>query len=130
MSIRFRKSINLGGGARINISRSGVGGSIGTTGARITKTANGRTRKTLSIAGTGISYVSESGSKKEKRKSSNNAAAPATPYKTFSVLLKVASVVMVLLGILLTLAVPSVGIMSIIIGICEWFVGKRLSAKV
>lgn len=37
MGLRFRKSINLGGGAKINLSKSGVGYSIGTKGARITK---------------------------------------------------------------------------------------------
>lgn len=72
MGLRFRKSINLGG-ARINISKSGVGGSIGTKGARITKTANGRTRKTVGIPGTGISYVTESSSK--KKGTQNNAKA-------------------------------------------------------
>lgn len=128
MGIRIRKGINLGGGARINLSKSGIGGSIGTKGARITKTANGRTRKTLSVAGTGISYVSESGSKKVRRKKSNEAA--ATPYKAFSVLLKVLSVVMALIGALLIFVVPSVGIVSITMGISEWFLSKWLSIKV
>ena len=64
MGFRYRKSINLGGGFRINLSKSGVGYSWGTKGFRITKTANGKTRKTYSIPGTGISYSTESGSKK------------------------------------------------------------------
>lgn len=64
MGFRYRKSINLGKGFRVNISKSGIGYSYGVKGARITKTANGRTRQTLSIPGTGISYVSESGSQK------------------------------------------------------------------
>ena len=63
MGMRFRKSFNLGG-ARINLSKSGVGGSIGVKGARITKTANGRTRKTYGIPGTGITHVSESSKKR------------------------------------------------------------------
>ena len=63
MGIRYRKSINLGGGFRINISKSGIGYSWGTKGYRYTKTARGTTRKTYSIPGTGISYVEESGGK-------------------------------------------------------------------
>lgn len=59
MGFRFRKSINVGGGFRINLSKSGVGYSFGVPGYRITKTATGRTRKTISIPGTGISYVEE-----------------------------------------------------------------------
>lgn len=64
MGFRFRKSINLGGGVRINLSKSGVGYSVGTKGLRVTKTADGKTRTTASIPGTGISHVSETGKKK------------------------------------------------------------------
>ncbi len=64
MGFRFRKSINLGGGVRINLSKSGVGYSVGTKGLRVTKTADGKTRTTTSIPGTGISHVSETGKKK------------------------------------------------------------------
>ena len=64
MGLRFRKSINLGGGFKINLSKSGIGYSWGVKGFRATKTARGTTRRTASIPGTGISYVSESGKKK------------------------------------------------------------------
>lgn len=60
MGWRYRKSINLGGGFRINLSKSGIGYSWGVKGFRLTKTASGRTRTTYSIPGTGISYVDES----------------------------------------------------------------------
>ena len=73
MGFRFRKSINSGP-FRINISKSGIGASVGVPGARLTKTATGRTRKTLSIPGTGISYVTESGGKRKKRAPASTAA--------------------------------------------------------
>jgi len=62
MGFKFRKSINLGGGFRVNLSKSGVGYSWGTKGVRYTKTAKGKRRSTMSIPGTGMSFVSESGS--------------------------------------------------------------------
>lgn len=68
MGIRYRKSINLGGGARMNLSKSGIGFSVGTKGARLTKTAKGTTRSTLSIPGSGISYVSETGKSGKRQK--------------------------------------------------------------
>lgn len=37
MGINFRKSINLGGGFRINLSKSGIGYSWGVKGFRVTK---------------------------------------------------------------------------------------------
>ncbi len=66
MGVRFRKSINLGGGFRINISKSGIGYSWGVKGFRVTKTANGRIRTTSSIPGTGISYSQEYGHSQNK----------------------------------------------------------------
>lgn len=65
MGFRFRKSLNLGP-FRINFSKSGVGYSVGGKGFRVTKTATGKTRTTVSIPGTGISYVQETGSKGRK----------------------------------------------------------------
>lgn len=61
MGWRYRKSINLGGGFRINLSKSGIGYSWGFPGYRHTYSANGTQRKTYSIPGTGISYVEGSG---------------------------------------------------------------------
>ena len=68
MGFRYRKSINLGGGFRINLSKSGVGYSWGTKGYRITKTANGKIRRTYSIPGTGLSYVSETGQNRNNQR--------------------------------------------------------------
>ncbi len=71
MGFRFRKSINLGGGFRINLSKSGIGYSWGTKGYRVTKTAHGTTRRTYSIPRTGISWVDETGGKHRNRSRSN-----------------------------------------------------------
>lgn len=72
VGLQFRKSINLGGGLRINISKSGIGFSWGTKGFRISKTAKGKVRTTASIPGTGISYTQEHGSKKKSGKGSKS----------------------------------------------------------
>ena len=73
MGFRYRKSINLGGGFRINLSKHGVGYSWGVPGYRVTKTATGRTRKTYSIPGTGLGYIEESsGTKNNKQKNTEN----------------------------------------------------------
>ena len=70
MGLRFRKNIKIGP-ARINLSKSGVGYSVGTKGFRVTKTAKGTVRTTASIPGTGISHVTETNSKKNKNSEPN-----------------------------------------------------------
>lgn len=69
MGLRYRKSFNLGGGFRVNVSKSGIGYSWGGKGYRVTKTATGGTRRTFSIPGTGISWVDETGSGRQKKSS-------------------------------------------------------------
>lgn len=66
MGIRYRKSINLGGGFRVNISKSGIGYSWGVKGYRVTKTAKGTIRRTMSIPGVGVSFVEETGKRNQR----------------------------------------------------------------
>lgn len=77
MGVRYRKSINLGCGFRVNLSTSGIGYSWGVKGYRVTKKANGGTRTTVSIPGTGISYVTETSGKKAKAAASHVNATPS-----------------------------------------------------
>ena len=71
MGFRFRKSKNFGP-FRVNVSKSGIGWSVGTKGARYTKRADGKTQTTLSVPGTGISYVNVNGSGNKSSNTSNN----------------------------------------------------------
>ena len=59
MGLRFRKSLNLGKGFKLNLSKSGIGYSFGFKGFRIGKTAKGKNRKTISLPGTGLAYQTE-----------------------------------------------------------------------
>lgn len=67
MGVRYRKSINLGLGFKVNISKSGIGYSWGFPGYRKSISSLGRKRTTISIPGTGLSY-----SYSESKKASNN----------------------------------------------------------
>ena len=57
MTFRFRKSIQIIPGLRMNISPRGVGYSVGGKGFRVTRGANGRVTRTVSLPGTGMSDV-------------------------------------------------------------------------
>lgn len=68
MGLRFRKTISLLPGVRLNISKSGLGLSAGVPGLRGSINTSGRVTGTASIPGTGVSYVKtkQLGSKKKK----------------------------------------------------------------
>ncbi len=61
MGFYYRKSVNLGP-FRVNLSKSGVGYSVGGPGFRTGTSARGRRYSTFSIPGTGVGYRT-SGSK-------------------------------------------------------------------
>ena len=60
MGFRFRKSIKIAPGFRINFSKSGTSLSVGGKGFTTNFSSRG-TRQTIGIPGTGISYTSTSG---------------------------------------------------------------------
>ncbi len=62
MGFRLRKSFKMAPGIRLNVSKSGVSTSIGRKGMTI-NVGRGKTRTTVGIPGTGISYSSTSSHK-------------------------------------------------------------------
>ncbi|MFM8717863.1 MAG: DUF4236 domain-containing protein [Spartobacteria bacterium] len=55
MGFYYRKSVNLGP-FRVNLSKSGVGYSVGGRGFRVGTTSRGRKYTSFGIPGTGIAY--------------------------------------------------------------------------
>ncbi len=78
MGWNYRKSVNLGGGFRLNFSKSGVGVSGGVKGFRVSSGPRGK-RLFASIPGTGLYYTkSLGGGKSSSRKKSSSAVRPVT----------------------------------------------------
>lgn len=75
MGFKFRKSIKVAPGVKVNVTHKGVGVSAGVKGARISTGPSG-SRITTSIPGTGISYEQRIGKKKgpKQRKSATASA--------------------------------------------------------
>lgn len=71
MGFRFRRSIKLFPGLRLNLSKKGIGASVGVTGLHVSSGPSGG-RVTTSIPGTGVSFVNQlprSGKKKPASRS-------------------------------------------------------------
>ena len=82
MGFRFRKSIKLFPGVRVNLSKSGISTSIGKPGATINLSRRG-TRGTVGIPGSGISY-SETKSNSLHSSVNTNPDNPQEPTKGMS----------------------------------------------
>ena len=68
MGLRFRRSIKIAPGLKLNINKNSVGLSAGVKGAHISVNSKGRVTKSVGIPGTGISYVETSNLNKGKNK--------------------------------------------------------------
>ncbi len=71
MGFRFRRTIKILPGIKINISKSGFSTSIGGPGATINVKRGRKTKTTLGIPGTGLSHTSYSGSSNKEAESTN-----------------------------------------------------------
>jgi len=56
MGFRFQRRIRIASGIRLNLSKSGIGGSIGRTGLRLGIDAKRRRYFSVGLPGTGLSY--------------------------------------------------------------------------
>jgi hypothetical protein len=71
MGLRMRKSITISKGIRLNIGKTGTSLSTGTSGLRQTIHSSGRRTTSIGIPGTGLSYVTSSGSSNQHAPSAN-----------------------------------------------------------
>lgn len=76
MGFRLYKSVKLGKGVRLNLSKTGVGVSAGVPGARYSVHSSGRTVRTIGAPGTGVYYRKDTYSKSGRSTGSRRATAP------------------------------------------------------
>lgn len=67
MGLRFRKSIKLCKGLKLNLNKKSVGLSFGGKGAQVSLNSKGITTKTIGVPGTGLYYTSTSKVNSKKR---------------------------------------------------------------
>lgn len=82
MGLRFRKSIKIAPGLKINLNKDSVSATVGKRGAHYTINSKGKRTASVGIPGTGLSYTSTSGGSSGKSKSSHNSANARTSNNT------------------------------------------------
>ncbi|MBO3443402.1 DUF4236 domain-containing protein [Clostridium sp. CCUG 7971] len=127
MGFRFRKSINLGGGVKLNVSKKSVGLSAGVKGARVSVNSNGRKTTTVGLGNTGLSYTKSSNiinnnkvkGYKEIREvntktySEKDIKRLKLNYKVY----KISGIIFICLGLLLAIPASIFGILVALVGV-------------
>lgn len=87
MALRFRKSIKVAPGVRLNISKKSIGVSAGVKGYRKSINSSGRVTTSIGVPGTGVSYVTTKNAKKSGNPSisARSTASPSSASDTGSV---------------------------------------------
>ncbi|MGI1808888.1 DUF4236 domain-containing protein [Pediococcus pentosaceus] len=119
MGWRYRKSLNLGKYFRMNFSKSGVGWSTGFKGFRYTKKANGGTRTTNTISGTGISYVKDYPDKTKSKNSikpdiNNMSPNKNKPYKNWLIVFAIILAIILIFKLNLFKLLGSIGLIYVL----------------
>lgn len=79
MGLRFRKSIKLGGGVRLNLNKKSAGLSVGGKGFRYSANTSGRRTTAVGIPGSGLSYSRTSSGRSRGTSRSGTTSAPTRP---------------------------------------------------
>ncbi|MCE5960969.1 DUF4236 domain-containing protein [Pediococcus pentosaceus] len=119
MGWRYRKSLNLGKYFRMNFSKSGIGWSTGFKGFRCTKKANGGTRTTNTISGTGISYVKDYPDKTKSKSSikpdiNNMSPNKKKPYKNWLIVFAIILTIILIFKLNLFKLLGSIGLIYVL----------------
>ena len=67
MGLQFRKSLTICKGVKLNITKTGVGVTLGTKGCHYSINSSGRTTSTIGIPGTGLYYTNSKNLKTKKK---------------------------------------------------------------
>ncbi|WP_286121352.1 DUF4236 domain-containing protein [Pediococcus pentosaceus] len=130
MGWRYRKSLNLGKYFRMNFSKSGIGWSTGFKGFRYTKKANGGTRTTNTISGTGISYVKDYPDKTKSKNSikpdiNNMSPNKKKPYKNWLIVFAIILTIILIFKLNLFKLLGSIGLIYVLYIASYKYVLKR-----
>ena len=82
MGLRFRKSVKIAPGVRLNFGKKSTSVSLGGKGARFTINNKGKKTASFGIPGTGLYYTESIGGKKMKKRKSNNVSVQAKEIQT------------------------------------------------
>lgn len=112
MGIRFRKTVKLAPGVKLNLGKKSASISVGEKGAKYTVNTSGRQTATVGIPGTGLSYSKTMNAKNKSEKSNvpESVSEKKAYPKWLFILLLILGIPLLLFSIIMILASPVIGI--------------------
>ena len=130
MKKRFRKSIKITKGIRLNLNKNSTSVTLGKGPLKHTFNSKGRVSRSISLPHTGVYYTETIKNEKASFEDDEKFEKYLTLlYKIASVTCIIGGIIVMLGGILLLFAIPIVGIFAIGFGIAFVSIGKKYSKK-
>lgn len=122
MGIRFRKSIRIAPGVKLNLNKKSVGLTVGTKGASVTLNSKGRMTASIGVPGTGLpafKKVSKFGVLKSRHS--------GKALKRVSVIFYILGALLAVMALLLIMEEPAAGILFLAFAGLSIFMGRQYS---
>ena len=113
MAMRFRRSVKVAPGVKVNLSKKNVGVTVGSKGAHYSVNTSGRKTTTVGVPGTGVSFVDVSG-KKGGGSAQTGSVEPRLASKGTYIALLILAVLLVIFGVALLFVAPVFGVVLLI----------------
>ena len=120
MAMRFRRSVKVAPGVKVNLSKKNVGVTVGTEGAHYSVNTSGKKTTTVGVPGTGVSFVDVSSKKHQQGVGgTQTGSAERRPMSkgVYIALLVVAILWTIALGLPLLTISPALGVVLIAVGV-------------
>ena len=112
MGIRFRRSVKILPGVRLNLNKNSTSVTFGGKGAKYTVSSTGRKTASIGIPGTGVSYVTSTGGTTKGQARPRKTYSPRT-YKVCGVIMIIIAALSLLIGLI---SIAAGGVVFLLLG--------------
>lgn len=141
MGVRFRKSIKVAPGVKVNLNKKSTSVTVGGRGAHYTINSKGTKTTSVGIPGTGISYSETTSSNSSKKKTSTTTSKHPTSknipieskysaktYSIYGTLMIAIGIFIILFGLLLLTSSLLGGMFVALLGVLPFMIGRKYKA--
>lgn len=126
MKARFRKTIKITKGIKLNLNKNSTSVTLGSGSGKTTFNSNGKVTRSVSIPHTGVYYTETlKGKNTQSRNKANGKTYSPAMYRTASVSAFVWGIICLLLGLVLLVFVPLLGILVSLFGWSCFFISNN-----
>lgn len=125
MKARFRKTIRITKGIKINLNKNSTSITLGSGRRKTTFNSNGNVTRSVSFPNTGVYYTETTKGKNVQNRNNGTKKPSPTLYRISAVSAIVWGILLLLLGLVFLVLIPPLGILVLIFGFSCFFISNN-----